>query len=258
MSRSPATKAAEAADALLAWLSTQPKAASPAQVEQGVDPPLTATPSEQPRPIHPLDRPLQTVPIRLIEQVDHAAPQRLAHTDWLYHRLTITGSDADLASFRVNAAGAGTIPWDLDLDRMEEDWFHLLVSPPPPQQRTLSVAGARIVAGQLRDVVSRRKALATARVGHSVACPFDLHALVPVPDAVLHQGPDDPRALAWLWEHWGTTQSLRHVAEGATAGPGTIRLAFWSADWTPWRALSTIAARWPALRFDTRPSYDPA
>ena len=55
------------------------------------------------------------------------------------------------------------------------------------------------------------------RVGVSQACPFDLHALVPVHDHVLRLGPDDPTALAWLWEHWGTTQSLRHVAEDVAA-----------------------------------------
>jgi hypothetical protein len=39
----------------------------------------------------------------------------------------------------------------MDLDwPLEEDWFHLLVSPSPPQQRTLSIGGARVLAGQLR------------------------------------------------------------------------------------------------------------
>jgi hypothetical protein len=33
-------------------------------------------------------------------------------------------------------------------------------------------------------------------------------------------------------------------------------LTFWSADWTPWRALAQVAGRWPTLRFETRPSYD--
>ena len=105
----------------------------------------------------------------------------------------------------------------LDLDRMEEDWLHLLVSPPPPQARTLSVAGGRIVASQLREAVARRHELAVARVGRSRAGPLDLHALVPVPADVLQRGPDDPVSLAWLWRHWGTTQALRHVREDALA-----------------------------------------
>jgi hypothetical protein len=116
--------------------------------------------------------------------------------------------------------------------------------------------------------VARRQALAAAQVGHSRACPFDLHALVPVPDAVLRRGPDDPIALDWLWAHWGTTQTLRHVADDPSAaavlrtrvrtGEAVWAVSFWSADWTPWRALAQIAARWPTLRFETHPSYDTA
>jgi hypothetical protein len=140
----------------------------------------------------------------------------------------------------------------MDLDwPLEEDWFHLLVSPSPPQQRTLSIGGARVLAGQLRDAVARRHALALARVGQSGACPFDLHALIPIPDALLRRGPDDPSALAWLWGNWGTTQSLRHVAvdsagqderrQGVSSGgERTVSVTFWSADWTPWRALAQL------------------
>jgi len=31
-------------------------------------------------------------------------------------------------------------------------------------------------------------------------------------------------------------------------------LTFWSADWTPCRALAQVAGRWPTLRFETRPN----
>ncbi len=123
-----------------------------------------------------------------------------------------------------------------------------------------------MLAAELRDTVSRRHELAVARVGRSQACPLDLHALVPVPDAVLKLGPDDPVSLAWLWEHWGTTQALRHVKADTAASPeerrrpvpgqAAFQVRFWSADWTPWRAIGQLAARWPALRFDARPSYD--
>ena len=140
--------------------------------------------------------------------------------------------------------------------------FLLLAAPPAPQRRRLSLAGARTLAGQLRDAAERRHGAAVARVGHSRACALDLHALVPVPDDVLCLGPDHPEALAWLWAHWGTTAALRHVAaepvlprRAAPGDPATLRLAFWSADWTPWRALATVAARWPALRFDVCPTY---
>jgi hypothetical protein len=181
---------------------------------------------------------------------------------------------------RCGDTGAGTVPWQLDLDRMAEDFFHLLVAPPAragsliPPPRSLSLAGARILADQLCAAVARRQALAASQIGHSRACPFDLHALVPVPDAVLRRGPDDPAALDWLWAHWGTTRTLRHVADDPSAaaalrarvteharegpaGQAVWAVRFWSADWTPWRALAQIAARWPTLRFETRPSYDP-
>ncbi len=104
-------------------------------------------------------------------------------------------------------------------------------------------AGARALARQLREAAEQRHAVAAARAGRSRACPFDLHALVPVPDAVLRLGPDHPDALAWLWAHWGTTQALRHMTEDRVAAlgrhklrrrdPGTLHLSFWSADWTP-------------------------
>jgi hypothetical protein len=109
--------------------------------------------------------------------------------------------------------------------------------------------------------------VAVARVGHSRACPFDLHALVPVPAAILQRGPDHPDAIGWLWQHWGTTQALRHVAPDTASLKGDgfqqpaekdlllLRLRFWSADWTPWRALQRIQADSPALRFDIRLDY---
>jgi hypothetical protein len=197
-------------------------------------------------------------PLTASDGVNHDDALRLPRTDWLHHRLTVSGPAGDLTAFRAAAEGAGTIPWQLDLDRMAEDWLYLLVSPPAPQQRTLSIAGARVLAGQLREAVARRHALAVARVGHSRACPFDLHALIPVPDRLLRRGPDDPASVAWLWEHWGTTQALRHVA-AESPGPRTAQrqdaLTFWSADWTPWRALAQLRQRWPALRFDLRPTY---
>ena len=190
------------------------------------------------------------------------APLRLPHTDWLRHRLIVTGPAAEVNAFRSVAAGAGTIPWRLDLDTLQEDWFHLLVN---PASRSLSLAGARVLAGQLREAVERRHAIAVLQVGRSRACPFDLNALVPVPADILLLGPDHPSALAWLWQHWGTTEPLRHVAPDLAGKPWlgqkgpdgetALRLVFWSADWTPWRALARIRADWPGLRLDVHPDY---
>jgi len=186
---------------------------------------------------------------------------RLAQTDWLHHQLALRGAPDDLARFRATAQGAGIIPWHLDLDRLAEDWF-LRLAVSQPEAPRLSAAGARILAGQLRDAVARRQAAAVRAAGTSLACPFDLHRLLPVPEAILRLGPDDPHALLWLWEHWGTTEALRHVRDitpgkDRSAG-GLILLSFWSADWTPWRALARLAALWPSLRFDTRPDYGDA
>ena len=212
--------------------------------------------------------------VRRAERTDGASrapPLRPSHTDWLHHRFLVAGPAGLLADFQAAACGAGTVPWRLDLDRIEEDLFLVLAAPPSPQRRRLSLAGARALASQLRIAAERRHAAAMARVEQSLAetqsvcgwaCPFDLHALVPVPPGVLSLGSDHPEALAWLWTHWGTTAALRHVVaepilprRPAPGEPATLRLAFWSADWTPWRALATVAARWPALRFDTRPTY---
>jgi len=87
-----------------------------------------------------------------------------------------------------------------------------------------------------------------------------------VPAALLRGGPDEPAALAWLWTHWGTTEALRQVrsltaavpAPPLRAGEGAFRVSFWSADWTPWRALAQLAEQWPALRFTPQPRYDAA
>jgi len=183
----------------------------------------------------------------------------LAHSDWHFHHLRVSGPAAQVTAFRREAAGAGVIPWYLDLDRMEEDFFLRLVT-----SRRLSLDGARLLAVELRDAVARRHAVAVARVGHSAACAFDLHALVPVPQTILRLGPDHPEGLAWLAAHWGTTQALRHVSvppaaaprRTVTAGDTVFAVTFWSADWTPWQALAAVRDRWTALRFDVTPRYD--
>lgn len=220
---------------------------------------------EQPAALDP-EEPAAAADEAVAALAETGPPLAPAHTDWLSHRLCITGPEAVLTVFRTAARGTGVIPWSLDLDRLEEDWFLRLVAPAAPQRRTLSIEGAHVLAGQLREAVARRHARATSPVARARgACPFDLHALVPIPDRVLRLGPDHPSSLAWLWAHWGTTQELRHVAETADAAPGTEkspalddtkRLVFWSADWTPWRAFSAIQAQFPALRFDVQPVYD--
>ena len=144
--RRAAASAAATADALLAWLGTQARSDADCgsggarrtsagsrhgtRAEgDGVPDALTrdvliaaATAGENTGARHPA--------ASRTEAKCRAAPMRLAHTDWLHHRLAIIGAADQLAAFRRAAAGAGIIPWQIDLDRMEEDVFHLLAAPP--------------------------------------------------------------------------------------------------------------------------------
>ena len=181
-----ALKVDKAADTVLDWLREQcgpgpndTSGAPAAAVRSGADRSEAASPVEG-EPVA-----IETIPASVAQASDKAgqggspltpsrngaadarSPLRLPHTDWLHHRLMVTGPTEPMADFRVAACGAGTIPWQLDGDRMAEDFFHLLVAPPLPQRRRLSLTGARELARQLREAVERRHAAAAARVGHT-------------------------------------------------------------------------------------------
>ena len=177
----------------------------------------------------------------------------LPNPEWLPHLLTVTGPSEPLTAFRKAAAGPGTIAWQRDYARLEEDWVYTLLAP-PPADRGISVHGARIVASQMRALIEVLE-IRAADHARDENCPLDLNTLVPVPDKLLRLGPEDPAVLAWQWENWGTTWMLRDVAlapvgrAGVLVPPGHegVSYRFWSADWTPWRALATVRTRWPAL-----------
>ncbi|BFL66170.1 hypothetical protein WDZ11_23030 (plasmid) [Roseomonas mucosa] len=186
-----------------------------------------------------------------------------AHTDWLRHTLAVTGPTAVVERFQAAAAGAGVVPWLLDLDRMEEDWF-LALAAPPEGERAISLAGARILARRLRDAAHANHQRALARLDTDRRCPFDLQRLLPVPPAILRLGPEDPASRAWLWAHWGTTWALRHVRalpaelDGRRRRMAELRVEFWSADWSPWQALRRLRRDWLDLTLDLRPHYGDA
>ncbi len=177
--------------------------------------------------------------------------------DWLYHHFEAAGPAEAVAAFRAAAAGPGLLPWRLDLPRLQEDWLHLMLAA-PPQQRGISLEGARILAGQLRDAVAAQQGRVEALAASSRACPLDLHALIPVPAEVLALGPDHVEARDWLWRAWGTPRPLRHVRPARGSAPDALRLRFWSADWSPWAALQRMRERFPALRFKLSPIYEEA
>ena len=175
--------------------------------------------------------------------------------DWLYHHLTVSGPADEVAGFATAARGSGVIPWRLDFAALEEDIFVRAVSQ-PARRRSLSIDGCRILARQFREKVEVRQAQAAALVGQSLACPLDLHTLVPVPAAILSLGPTDPAALAWLRENWGISDRLRQVCVRPDASTGrrrphghaVIGYGFFTLGETPQAAMDTIAARWPGLR----------
>jgi hypothetical protein len=139
--------------------------------------------------------------------------------DWWFHHLTISGPATIVDAFAAAARRSGITPWQLDYAAIEEDIFARAVSQ-PASRRSLTVEGCRILARQFREKVEMRQARAAALVGQSMACPFDLHALLPVPAAILLLGPTHPAAVSWLTVHWGITDRLRQVSlrDKATAG----------------------------------------
>jgi hypothetical protein len=188
------------------------------------------------------------------------AASAAAASPWLYHHLTISGPAAAVTSFAETARGSGIVPWRLETARLEEDVFNLAASQ-PSAIRSLTIEGCRILARQFRERVEDRAAQAAALIGRSRACPFDLHTLLPVPAAILELGSTHPEAQAWMLHHWGTTDSLRQVAErhGAKAGrrlPAghtVVGYSFFTAGETPHAAIAQLGNRWPALRFALRP-----
>ncbi len=175
-----------------------------------------------------------------------------ATTDCLLNVLTVSGPAGEVARFREAAWGTGGIPWHLDLDHEEARLFAPMASGGPE---------ARMLARQLREIIATRHDRLMARWREPGGCPFDLHRLVPIPDAILQLGEDDPQAQSWLRAHWGTTQlrGVRIREEGADRRlrrKAEIVYEFRSADWTPWQTILRLRRDWPKLVLTIRPIYD--
>jgi hypothetical protein len=179
---------------------------------------------------------------------------------WHYHHLIVSGPTDAVTGFAAAARGAGVTPWRLDFGMIEEDVFNMAAAQ-PAADRNLTIAGCRILARQFRERVEQRQAQVFRVVGQSKACPFDLHELLPVPDAILQLGPTHPDAQAWLAAHWGVTDRPRQVALLKRPKPGrrlpkdhaVIGYGFFTADETPTVAVARLGECWPALYFLLRP-----
>jgi hypothetical protein len=224
------------------------------------DPAPVATPSP-PDPDSPTPKPKAKRRGRRPASVTRATSRATgAASDWLYHHLTVSGPAEIVENFAAAARGSGITPWQLDFAAIEEDIFVRAVAQ-PASQRSLTVEGCRILARQFREKVEMRQARAAERVGRSVACPFDLHALLPVPASILQLGPTHPTALSWLAAHWGITDRLRQVGVRDTASTGrrlkrghaVIGYGFFTDGETPHAAIGQCETRWPALRFVLQP-----
>ena len=178
----------------------------------------------------------------------------LVDTDWLRHTLTLSGPSAEVAAFQLKAPGPSTIPWHLDLDHEEMRLLALMAAAGP---------AARGLARELRvQLAAHQERVLAAAALPGGGCPLDLHRLVPIPSRLLMLGADAPESRLWLWTHWGTLQPLRHVrvlehvADARLKRAARVAWEFWSADWTPWRAITRLRQDWPGLMFDVRPRYE--
>ena len=191
-------------------------------------------------------------------------PLVLGQPDWLFNELAVLGPAHELAALRSAARGAGVIPWERDFDMLEEDLFLLLVQR-RDNEAALGPTSAHALARRVRTLAEQAGQRARQDCSSARSAAFDLHALLPVPPDILRLGPEHPQARRWLWTTWGTTRSLRRVAEPlvtntvSTRNPvegDRWRVDFWSADWSPWLALQTLASKWPRLHFRLRPVHD--
>lgn len=156
-----------------------------------------------------------------------------------------------MARFQDAARGSSGVPWYLDLDHEEVRLFAPMASAGPE---------ARMLARQLREVICARHERLLARWREPGPVPFDLHRLLPIPQAILQLGEDAPLAQAWLRAHWGTSQlrGVRIRKQGTTDGCAARRRS----STISLGRLDSLAsdppssADWPKLVLTVRPSYE--
>jgi len=212
--------------------------------------PAPAPPGPKPRPGRP--KGLGRAGEILARQPPPGAGTATRHTEWLACRLDVSGPADALRAFAAAAAGVGVTPWARDFAAEEEDVFHLLATRAPRAGR-LSLEACRIFAAQFRERLQDHQDRALTTIGHSRACPFDLHALLPVPTHILALGVQHPDAARWLAAQWGTTEirkAMLHPARARQRRPAALRYSFFAADTLPRAAVRRLAKAWPQLMLD--------
>ena len=112
--------------------------------------------------------------------LEHGAVLCLDQPDWIQQTLRVSGPSRDVAALREAALGAGRIPWQLDLRRLEEDWTTRLMAM-DATQRELSAREVRLLTRELRETVEARIWRKAGREEER-SCPFDLHVLSSHPE----------------------------------------------------------------------------
>ena len=275
-SRGSTQGTAAAADALLDWLHSQsarqPRERPPGSPPRSAKSRRAAQGSWAPHPSRTCRRirwpatattPRSATRVRrpLADTSGTAAPgaHRLAASSPDHQRPAGAGGGA-----RTAAAGAGVIPWQLDLDRLAEDLFLLLAA----RHRRSRAASASPAHASLPancatpwPAATRWRSPGSAAAGPvRSTCTRCCRCRRPCCAAVRTirrrwpgSGPTGapPRRCAMSAPSTRRSRTIRR----RSPGEAVFRVTFWSADWTPWRALAALAAQWPALRFALRPRY---
>ena len=175
-----------------------------------------------------------------------------AGPDHVWSRLEVSGDRTLLYDFVNAAAGPGFLDWEIDWYRIYEDAYGSSLLGGAPSLGAASMVAHAITDRSWHRVGDARRA---AKLDPT-RCPFDLNALIPVPEAVLRRGYRGAGE-AWLWQHWGVGSPLRQVTLEIVQRPFQTALPplaavyrFLSEDWAPAIAIGALRDNWPALRLE--------
>lgn len=180
------------------------------------------------------------------------------HPDLVRCRLVVEAdTSAQIDGFSAAVSGQAGIPWRLDFDHLEDEWFARIVMTNRPERARLSAEAARSLARSLRTAAERRNDAFLG--GRAAPAPFDPMRVVPLPARVLSLGPDDPEAQSVMFDLWGIGREIRRVSLLNGRSVALRRLfgepqrrfrwavEFWSPGWAPWRLIASLVEQHSAL-----------